>query len=107
MNTPANIKDVTGRLYLLWERILQAFELPAEIVYRIDKLTQRLDAISGKMFLKTVKARQMLSDCEQLTRQLTFCIAPPDSRTYYLLTDLENHFDQLVKKTYAFRIKAG
>lgn len=107
MNTPANSKEVTGQLYLLWENILQAIELPAEIVYRVDKLTQRLDAISGKMFLKTVKAQQMLSDCVQLTQQLTSCIAPPGSRTYYQLTNLENHFEQLVKKTYAFRIKAG
>lgn len=107
MSFPANSRDVICRLYLLWETILQAIELPTEIGYRVDKLTQRLDAISDKMFLKTVKARQMLSDCEQLTQQLTTCIAPPDGRTYSLLTNLENHFDRLVKKTHAFRIKAG
>ncbi|MFH0730968.1 MAG: hypothetical protein V2B19_32070 [Pseudomonadota bacterium] len=107
MSTPANSKDVIGRLYLLWETIRDGIELPAEIAYRVDRLTQRLDAISEKMFLKTVNARQMLFDCEQLTQQLTSCIAPTDSRTYHLLTNLENHFDQLAKKTYAFRIKAG
>lgn len=107
MNTPANSKEVTGQLHLQWEIILQTIELPAEIIYRVDKLIQRLNAISGKMFLKTVKARQMLFDCQQISKQLTYCVSPPDSRTYYLLTTLETHFDQLVKKTHAFRIKAG
>ena len=107
MSASANSKDVIGRLYLLWETTHDIIELPAEIAYRVDKLTQLLDAISDKMFLKTVKARQMLFDCEQLTQQLISCTVPTDSRTYFLLTKLESHFDQLVTKTYAFRIKAG
>jgi hypothetical protein len=98
---------LTARLYRLWDQIIEAHGNEPEITYRIRKLINKLDTITDKMFVKLVKAQEMLDECGQMTRELEPLLDPPEDRSFQLLTNLETHFDELVKLTHEFRVKAG
>ncbi len=103
----SNGKNIIGQLVSVWREIIAAKELPGEFAYRFEKLILRLDVIVDKIFVKTVKAHQILSDCEKLSEQIRSELHPPHDRALLLLTRLEGHIEDLVKETLAFRIKAG
>jgi hypothetical protein len=81
--------------------------LHPEIAYRIEKLIHRMDPLTDKIFFKTVKAHAMLAECGLRTRELQQQIASGGNEVFLLLTRLEKTFEDLLQKTYAFRIKAG
>jgi len=107
MGSISNSKNIIGRLELVWRQIIAAKEPTGELAYRIEKLILRLDVIVDKIFIKTVKAHNILFECERLTEQFTSELAQPQDKALLLLTRLEEHIDGLVKETHAFRIKAG
>ena len=107
MPSISNSKNIIGRLESIWRQIIAAKELTGELAYRIEKLILRLDVVVDKIFVKTVKAHNILSECERLTEQFKFELTQPHDKALLLLTRLEDHIDGLVKETHAFRIKAG
>lgn len=77
------------------------------MVYRLEKLILRLDAVADKIFIKTAKAHTILIECLQLTEQFHLKINRHRHAAFLLLTHLEGCIDELVQKTNEFRIKAG
>lgn len=103
----SNGKSTIARLASSWEEIIAAQGPTTEILYRIEKLILRLDVIADKIFIKTVKAQNILAECEQLTEQFKSEITKYSHKTFLLLSRLESRMEDLVKKTHEFRIKAG
>jgi hypothetical protein len=91
----------------IWDSMVKSERLHPEIAYRIEKLYQRMDPLADKIFFKTVKAHEMLAECRQQTHALQQQLDNGGERTFLLLTQLEKTFEDLLSKTYAFRIKAG
>jgi hypothetical protein len=103
----SNGKNIIRRLGSVWREIIAAKGLTGELAYRIEKLIQRLDVIVDKIFVKTVKANNILLECETLTKQFKSELDKPHNKTLLLLTRLEDQIDGLVSETLAFRVKAG
>lgn len=102
----SNWKNTFVRLDSNWRDMLSARQLTDEVTYRIQKLIVRLDAIGDKIFVSTLKGHEILIECLKITERFKSEQNKPDS-ALRLLTRLENHMDDLVKKTHDFRIKAG
>jgi hypothetical protein len=107
MSSLSNGKRVIGRLDTLWREIITGSGATREIDYRMKKLISRLDVVVDKIFIKTVKAHDMLRDCIQLTEQFRAELTKPNNTAFMLLTRLETRIDDLVRKTHEFRVKAG
>ena len=107
MQPISNGKKIIGQLESVWREIITAEGLTRELTYRIEKLAFRLDTIVDKIFVKTVKAHDILCECGKLTEQFKSELNKPQSSALFLLTRLEAHVDDLVKTTHEFRIKAG
>ncbi len=103
----SNGKNIIGRLRSVWRGLIESKGLSAEFAYRIDKLVLRLDVVVDKVFVKTVKARNMLSECEQITVLLKSELNRSQNKALALLTRLEDRIEHLVSETHAFRVKAG
>ena len=91
----------------IWESMVQMERLHPEIAYRIEKLVHRIAPLADKVFLKTVKARELLVECREKTAALQNQIESDGNNAFYLLTNIEKTFEDLLRKTYEFRIKAG
>jgi hypothetical protein len=107
MSSISNGKSIIMRLESIWQEIAAAKGLSREFVYRMEKLAFTLDAVAHKLFIKTVKARHVLIECEHLTEQFRDALNARHHRSLMLLTRLEGLVEGLIKETYAFRIKAG
>lgn len=103
----SNGKSAIRQLHSNWREIIAQKGLAREIVYRMKKLIARLDVVVDKIFIKTVKAHEMLIECCQLTQQLQAELSRHRNMAFKLLTRLEIRVDDLVKKTHEFRVKAG
>lgn len=100
-------KNIVTRLNSRWREFIAAKGLSGEFAYRLEKLALRLDTIADKIFMKTVKAHEILAECEQFTEQLKAELGKSHRTALRLLTRIEAHMDDLVKQTHEFRIKAG
>ena len=100
-------KDNIERLNSVWRNMITANGLSEELAYRLEKLILRLDSIADKIFIKTVKAQDILFECEQLSEEFQSVLNGPLNEPLVLLTRIEMQVEDLVKKTHAFRIKAG
>jgi hypothetical protein len=107
MRPISNGKNIIGQLASVWREVIDAKALTGELAYRVEKLIQRLDVIVDKIFVKTVKAHNILFECESLTEQFKSELNKPHDRALLLLTRLEDKIDGLVRETHAFRVKAG
>lgn len=103
----SNAKTVSRELGSVWRQVAAAEGLTVEFSYRLDKLSQRLDSIADKIFMKTVKAHDVLTECVQLTGLFKSELDKSHDVALRLLTQIEGHMDRLVKDTHEFRIKAG
>jgi hypothetical protein len=99
-NTPA-------QLALGWEGLLQLQGISSEVEYRILKLISRAAPLTDKIFLKTVKGREIIAECAEKTRAVRDKIESGRGDVYVALTDLEKTWDGFLKRVYEFRIKAG
>lgn len=106
-STIESSRKLMSNLDRLWRDITKTSGIQNEFAYRVNKLVQKLDSVSDKMFVKTVKASEMLSECKDLTQQFKSSMDRREDRTYILLTRLEHLFNDLVTKTHEFRVKAG
>ncbi len=100
-------KSALAELSRGWESLLQAQCLSAESAYRIRKLLDRALPLADKTFLKTIRGREMILQCTEQTRLLHIELESRGERLYEVLTDLEKTYEDLLKKAYEFRIKAG
>jgi hypothetical protein len=107
MTLISNEKLVNKELGDVWRKVAANEGLTVEFSYRLNKLSQRFDSIADKIFMKTVKAHDILSQCAQLTGQFTSELDISHDVALRLLTQIEGHMDHLEKDTYEFRIKAG
>lgn len=107
MYSISNGKVTIARLNSIWHEFITAKGLTGELAYRLGKLGLKLDTIADKIFVKTVKAHDILFECETLTEQFKSAFDRSNNKALHLLTRLETHIDDLVKQTHAFRIKAG
>ncbi len=105
--TTNNPKILAAELRARWENILAEKGLSEELSYRFEKLDRRLEPILDKMYLKTVKGREMLKLCGEKTDSVREAIRSGGDDLYLALTDLEKTCEVLLKKTCEFRIKAG
>ena len=90
-----------------WESMAQMERLHPEIAYRVHKLVHRITPLADHIFFKTIKAHQLLAECSEKTVALQKQIKSNGNHVFTLLTNLENTFEDLVRKTYEFRVKAG
>lgn len=100
-------KKLAGELQDSWESMAQMERLHPEIAYRVHRLVHRITPLADHIFFKTIKARQLLVECSQKTVALRKQIESNGNHIFFLLTNLEKTFEDLVRKTYAFRVKAG
>jgi hypothetical protein len=100
-------KNNIERLDSVWRDMIAANGLTKELAYRLEKLILRLDSIADKIFIKTVKAQDILFECEQLSEKFKSELNEPAKKPLAVLTRIEAQVEDLVKKTHAFRIKAG
>jgi hypothetical protein len=107
MNDQLSGRKQARNLQEVWDRMTKMKALQPEIVYRIDKLIHRMEPLADKIFFKTVKAHEMLAECRNITQSLQKQIESDGDNVFLVLTHLEKTFEDLLKKTYAFRIKAG
>ena len=105
----SNGKNTIRKLKAIWCEMIAAGTPAAEIEYRIKKLIFRLDVVADKIFIKTVKAQQMLRECIRLTEQFqaTSAASAQTAAALVLLTRLEDRVEAIVKETHEFRVKAG
>jgi hypothetical protein len=100
-------KKQAQRLQGTWGSIVKSNRLHPEIAYRIEKLILRMEPLADKIFFKTVKAHELLDECRHKTQALQQQLESDGDMKFLLLTHLEKTFEDLLTKTYAFRIKAG
>ncbi len=90
-----------------WESLLDLGGISSELSYRIRRLIDRAHPLADKMFLKTIKGREMILQCWEETCAFRNQLESQDARLYEVLTDLEKSYEELIKRTYEFRVKAG
>ena len=90
-----------------WEGLMESALLSEEATYRISKLIERSLSIEGKMFLKTLKGQDLIVQCAERTRALREELTMPGDTVYKGLTELEECYEELLRKTSEFRVKAG
>jgi hypothetical protein len=95
------------RLDAAWREMIAGDGLTTELAYRLEKLILRLNSVADKIFIKTVKAQNVLLECEQLSEKFKSELRKPQNNSLVLLTRIEVQVEDLVKETHAFRIKAG
>lgn len=107
MSSISKGKTAIVQLNSIWREFIAAKGLTGEFAYRLEKLGLELDTIADKIFVKTVKAHDILFECVRLTEQFKSSLDRSDNSALLLLTRMEAHIDDLVKQTHEFRIKAG
>jgi hypothetical protein len=107
MNDYLSGKTQAQDLQQVWDRMVKIEWLHPEIAYRIEKLINRMAPLADKIYFKTVKAHQLLAECRQKTTALHNHIKSDGDNAFFLLTNLEKTFEDLLQKTYEFRVKAG
>ena len=107
MDDSGSGKNKALELQALWKSMIETKHLHPEIAYRVGKLADRMVPLADKIFLKTVRARQLLLECGEKTALLQTRIESNENDTFLVLTNLEKTFEYLLTKTYEFRIKAG
>ncbi len=90
-----------------WEDLLEQTGLSPEVDYRIRKMINRMTPLLNKMYLKTVKGQEMVLQCAEKTRRIQHQLNSNKEDVYFSLTDLEKTYEDLLKRTYKFRIIAG
>ncbi|MDR3554297.1 MAG: hypothetical protein P4L55_06050 [Syntrophobacteraceae bacterium] len=81
--------------------------LPCEFRYRIGKLIDSVIPIDGKVYLKTLRGKEILRQCIEIANSVEHDLIRNDDLPYRTLTALEITCNDLLNRTYEFRIKAG
>ncbi len=98
-------------LHDFWLEMAATRPCSLEVDYRLRKMARRLAHMADMMFIKTSKAQEMLSQCRDLSQRLQENLDNMDQEEsrdlYRILTVLEVLFEDLLTRTYEFRVKAG
>jgi hypothetical protein len=81
--------------------------LSREVGYRVRKLADRVSPVADRVYLKTLKGREILLRCAEKAKIVNDHLDGDEDLLYQLLTDLEMTCEGLLKQAYEFRIKAG
>jgi hypothetical protein len=100
-------KTTVSDLCREWQNLVDHERLSPEAEYRIRKLLDRTAPVADRIFVKTVKGQQLIRECAERTRDLRTRLGGPSDRVYRSLDSLERSHEELLKKTYEFRVKAG
>ncbi len=100
-------KTLALELARYWESILCQKGLSLEVGYRIRKMMEGLLPLVDRLYLKTLKGQETIRECLEKTGALKGRLNSQEEDIYYLLTDLEQAYEDLLKRTYEFRVKAG
>ncbi len=90
-----------------WQSLVDHAQLSPEAEYRIRKLADRTAPIADRIFVKTVKGQELIQECAEKTQKLRAQLGTPGDEFYRSLDALERSHEELLKKTYEFRVKAG
>lgn len=104
-NSPSNksIDRLDGSLV----KILQHEACTEEVRYRLQKLRDCMGIAEDKFFIGTPKAREQIEWCVDIADRLLVRICSESNDRFAIITELEVTLNDLLKKTYEFRIKAG
>jgi hypothetical protein len=98
-------------LHDFWLELAASRSCSPEVDYRLRKMSRRLAHMADMMFIKTVKAQEMLLQCREFSQRLSDLLDTVEQEQgrdlYRVLTGLEVLFEELLIKTYEFRVKAG
>jgi hypothetical protein len=103
----SNGKGGILQLSSMWRTYERNRAASPEIAYRLGKLSDRLDTVVDRIFIKTVKAYHLVCECWQLSGHLAADLDQDTGQVYRRLTEIERCVDDLVCKTNEFRVKAG
>jgi hypothetical protein len=90
-----------------WESLLDLESVSEETKYRIRRLIDRAAPLEGKMFVKTIKGKEMIAQCAEKTCAVRDRLESRRADVYVPLTDLERTYEEFLKLVYEFRVKAG
>jgi len=107
MRSVLNGKHIIQELEANWRDMITAMAPTGEIAYRVKRLILRLQVVTDKIYIKTIKARDMLLECTRLSEQFSDQLNRSQDQALQLLTRIEGRVDELVKNAHEFRIKAG
>lgn len=107
MKHATNGKAMALELRRAWKDLLEQAGLSSEVDYRVRKMLNRMTPLLDKTYLKTVKGQEIILECAEKTRRLQHQLNSNEEHFYFSLTDLEKTYEDLLKKTYEFRIIAG
>ena len=107
LKTGSNGKALGLRLVRDLESILVREGLSPEVTYRLAKIRQGLLPLLDRLYLKTLKGKELLLEGMEQTRRLLGGLRVSDENFYLLLTDLEKTYADLLQKLYEFRVKTG
>lgn len=100
-------KNLLHELLAAWEELLHQLEPASEVAYRLTRLHQTLAPLADRLYLKTVRGRELLLDCQTQTAGLKAQLAAPDLTFFRRLTTLEDTVALLQREVHEFRVKAG
>ncbi len=100
-------KNLLHQLLATWEDLLARLEPVSEVAYRLTRLHQTLAPLADRLYLKTIRGRELLQDCQSQTEALGSRLAAPDLGFYRRLTALEDTVALLQREIHEFRVKAG
>ena len=100
-------KKQAHRIQGTWDTMVKSESLRPEIAYRIEKLLHRMEPLADKIIFTTDKAHELLAECRHKPQAQQQQLDSGGDMVFVLLTHLEKTFEDLLRKTYAFRIKAG
>jgi hypothetical protein len=103
----SNGKGGILQLSSMWRTFGSTRTATPEIAYRLGKLSDRIDVVMDRIFIKTVKAYHLVCECWQLSGHLATDLDQDTGKVYRRLTEIERCVDDLVRKTNEFRVKAG
>ncbi len=90
-----------------WQQLLSQSGPNAEVTYRLHKMRAGLEPLLDRPFFKTVKGQELLQVCLAKTAAVQAADRVASPEVYRLLTELETVYEELLRRTYEFRVKAG
>lgn len=107
MAISASGKALLQELLAAWDDLQRRLDPASEVAYRFHRLSQTLAPLADRLYLKTVKGRELLWDCQRQTATLKEHLATLEPDFFRRLTALEDAVARLQREVHEFRVKAG
>ena len=90
-----------------WQIMVDQHQASLEVSYRLQKMSAGLLPLVDRLYLKTPKAQETLQLCAQKTALVENALQTAPEEVFQHLTDLEQVYEELLNRTFEFRVKAG